>query len=47
MNLPPQIEDTEVLPAEVAQAVKALWVDSGVQEAYGRKKEFQLNDSAK
>ncbi|KNE59273.1 guanine nucleotide-binding protein subunit alpha [Allomyces macrogynus ATCC 38327] len=38
-------EDT--LAAEVANAVKALWADSGVQACFQRSREYQLNDSAK
>eukprot|EP00158_Paraphelidium_tribonemae_P003071 Partr_v1_DN25876_c1_g1_i2_m2864 putative Guanine nucleotide binding protein (G protein) alpha len=46
-ELPPQLEGTETLPKEIADAVRALWADAGVKEAFGRKKEYQLNDSAK
>jgi len=31
----------------IASDIKVLWQDSGVQKAYGRQSEFQLNDSAK
>lgn len=41
------MEGTDTLPKEIAEAIKALWADSGVQVAFGRKKEYQLNDSAK
>ncbi|KAI8912278.1 guanine nucleotide binding protein, alpha subunit [Powellomyces hirtus] len=46
MELPHQIE-AEVFPAEVAAAVKTLWVDDGVQACFARSREYQLNDSAK
>ncbi|KAI8804579.1 guanine nucleotide binding protein, alpha subunit [Cladochytrium replicatum] len=46
IELPNQIE-AEVLPAEVAAAVKALWGDGGVQAAFARSREYQLNDSAR
>ncbi|RKO84365.1 guanine nucleotide binding protein, alpha subunit [Blyttiomyces helicus] len=46
LDLPGQIE-AEVLPAEVAAAVKALWQDAGVQACFARSREYQLNDSAK
>lgn len=45
MALPPQIE-ADVLPRDVADAVRALWRDPGVKEAVRRSREFQLNDSA-
>lgn len=32
----------EVLPKEVGSALKALWADEGIQEAYGRRREYQL-----
>ncbi len=43
---PAQIEG-DVLPPEVGQAVKTLWADVGVQAAFQRSREYQLNDSAK
>ncbi|KAI8801505.1 guanine nucleotide binding protein, alpha subunit [Cladochytrium replicatum] len=46
IELPNQIE-AEVLPADVAAAVKALWGDGGVQAAFARSREYQLNDSAR
>ncbi|CAB4475151.1 unnamed protein product [Rhizophagus irregularis] len=46
LNLPNQIEGDH-LPQEVAIAIKILWTDSGVQEAFNRSREYQLNDSAK
>ncbi|GBB91367.1 hypothetical protein RclHR1_01860021 [Rhizophagus clarus] len=46
LNLPNQIEGDH-LPQEVAIAIKALWTDGGVQEAFSRSREYQLNDSAK
>lgn len=46
MDLPNQIE-AEVFPPEVANAVKSLWADAGVQACYERSREYQLNDSAK
>ncbi|KAJ2081624.1 guanine nucleotide-binding protein subunit alpha [Coemansia sp. RSA 988] len=45
MDMPSQIE-ADNLPADVANAVKALWEDGGVRECFGRSNEFQLNDSA-
>ncbi len=46
MDLPSQIEG-DVLPSGSGDAVKCLWKDSGVQTAFGRSREYQLNDSAK
>lgn len=43
---PPQIEG-DVLPPEVGAAIKTLWSDAGVQAAFQRSREYQLNDSAR
>jgi len=45
--LQPQQMDGNVLPPEVGLAIKSLWSDRGVQEAFDRSREYQLNDSAK
>ncbi|KAI8908865.1 guanine nucleotide binding protein, alpha subunit [Powellomyces hirtus] len=45
LDVPNQIE-SEVFPADVAQAVKELWKDEGVLSCIERSREFQLNDSA-
>ena len=45
MSLPHQIEGDR-LDREVAQAIHALWQDSGVRQAFARSREYQLNDSA-
>ncbi|KAF9474749.1 heterotrimeric G-protein alpha subunit, GPA1-like protein [Pholiota conissans] len=45
LSLPAQIE-ADVLPRDVADAVRALWRDPAVAEAVRRSREFQLNDSA-
>ena len=42
-----RMEDTEPFSEELLQAMKRLWADSGLQEAFGRSNEYQLNDSAK
>jgi len=47
LELPPQLEGTDTLPKEITEAVKALWIDGGVKQCFMRKKEYQLNDSAK
>jgi guanine nucleotide-binding protein G(i) subunit alpha len=44
--LPAQVE-TDVFPPEAHDAIVELWQDKGVKECYGRKTEYQLNDSAK
>lgn len=46
MSLPHQIEGDSLSP-QVTDAVSGLWRDAGVQQAFGRSREFQLNDSAK
>ncbi|PVV04423.1 hypothetical protein BB560_001078 [Smittium megazygosporum] len=46
MESSPQI-DSEVFPAELAEAIKILWSDPDVQYCYSRSSEYQLNDSAK
>jgi guanine nucleotide-binding protein subunit alpha len=46
MELPTQIE-ADVFPKDAADAVNALWTDSGVQACFARSREYQLNDSAK
>jgi guanine nucleotide-binding protein G(i) subunit alpha len=45
LALPAQIEG-DMMPRDVADAVRGLWRDPGVQAAVGRSREFQLNDSA-
>jgi guanine nucleotide-binding protein G(i) subunit alpha len=45
MELPHQIE-ADYLDPEVTTAIAGLWNDAGVREAFGRSREFQLNDSA-
>lgn len=42
-----RMEDTEPFSEELLAAMKRLWMDSGVQECFGRSNEYQLNDSAK
>ena len=45
LSLPGQIE-ADVLPNDVADAIRALWRDPAIKEAVRRSREFQLNDSA-
>lgn len=45
LDQPPQIE-SDIMPQEVGNAVKALWQDNGVKQAFSRSNEYQLNDSA-
>ncbi|WVO16296.1 hypothetical protein L204_103971 [Cryptococcus depauperatus] len=45
MTAPPQIEGS-VFPARLADAVAKLWSDRGVRQAFYRRNELQLNDSA-
>jgi guanine nucleotide-binding protein G(i) subunit alpha len=37
--------ETETLGKELTEAVQVLWRDEGVQKAFTRKNELQLNDS--
>ena len=43
---PQQIEG-DSLPPEVGNAIRALWLDHGVQDCFQRSREYQLNDSAR
>jgi guanine nucleotide-binding protein G(i) subunit alpha len=46
-ELPEQVECEHHLRSDIAQAIKILWQqDDGVKEAYRRRNEYQLNDSA-
>ena len=45
MSAPPQIEG-DSFPSRLADACAYLWQDHGVREAFGRRNELQLNDSA-
>ena len=42
-----RMADTEPFEPELLDAMKRLWTDSGVQVAFNRANEYQLNDSAK
>ncbi|KAJ6537849.1 G protein alpha-subunit [Mycena capillaripes] len=42
LSLPAQIND--VLPSDIADAIRDLWRDPGVKEAVRRRREFLLND---
>ncbi len=44
-NLSDSIEEG-TMPAELAEVIKKLWKDSGVQAGFERAAEYQLNDSA-
>ena len=45
--LPPvSFPATERPPARIVKAIENLWLSSGVQQAYQRRNEFQLADSA-
>lgn len=45
-SLPEPMECDYNLPTEIASAIKLCWQDEGVKEAYKRRNEYQLNDSA-
>ena len=40
------VEDTEVFPPDLAAIMMELWRDAGIQAAFVRSGEYQLNDSA-
>lgn len=40
-------EMVTVFEAPYVVAIKSLWADSGIQECYDRRREYQLTDSAK
>lgn len=42
-----RMQDSEPFSADLVEATKRLWKDSGVQECFNRANEYQLNDSAK
>ena len=44
-NLSDSIEEG-TMPPELADVIKKLWKDTGVQASFERAAEFQLNDSA-
>jgi len=44
--MPNQIE-ADTFPQDVAESIKLLWADAGIQECFERSREYQLNDSAK
>jgi hypothetical protein len=41
-----QTDEQNGIPEEVAKRIHSLWMDPGIQEAYGRQSEFQLFESA-
>jgi guanine nucleotide-binding protein subunit alpha len=36
----------DVMPCEMTDAIQGLWEDLGVRQAYARRNELQINDSA-
>ncbi|CAH2071460.1 unnamed protein product, partial [Iphiclides podalirius] len=40
-------ESVTTFESPYVEAIKALWADSGIQECYDRRREYQLTDSAK
>ncbi|KAJ7675289.1 guanine nucleotide binding protein, alpha subunit [Mycena rosella] len=45
LSLPEMIE-ADILPRDIADAIRGLWCDPGVKEAIRRRNEFQLSESA-
>ncbi|XP_010291908.1 PREDICTED: guanine nucleotide-binding protein G(i) subunit alpha-2, partial [Phaethon lepturus] len=39
-------EEQGVLPEDLANVIRRLWADNGVQACFNRSREYQLNDSA-
>ncbi|KAM6227755.1 guanine nucleotide-binding protein subunit alpha-14 [Spheniscus humboldti] len=42
-----EVDKVRVLERKQVEAIKKLWEDSGIQECYDRRREYQLSDSAK
>ncbi|XP_068782881.1 guanine nucleotide-binding protein subunit alpha-14 isoform X1 [Struthio camelus] len=42
-----EVDKVTVLERKQVEAIKKLWEDSGIQECYDRRREYQLSDSAK
>ncbi len=40
-------DESEPFTCELALALQRLWADAGLQQAYERRSEYQLSDSAK
>jgi hypothetical protein len=40
-------EMVTTMEAKYAEMIGILWMDGGIQEAYDRRREYQLTDSAK
>ena len=40
-------ETVTTFEKQYVEAIQCLWADSGVQECYDRRREYQLTDSAK
>ena len=39
-------EEQGILPDDLANVIRRLWGDSGIQSCFARSREYQLNDSA-
>lgn len=42
-----EIDKVTTLEKDYMEAIKKLWEDTGIQECYDRRREYQLTDSAK
>jgi len=40
-------ETVSTFEGQYVDAIRALWLDPGIQECYDRRREYQLTDSAK
>lgn len=39
-------EEQGIMPEDLANVIRRLWADNGVQACFNRSREYQLNDSA-
>lgn len=39
-------EEQGILPDDLANVIRRLWADGGIQSCFARSREYQLNDSA-
>lgn len=42
-----EVDKVEELDPRLAASIKSLWSDTGIQECYERRREYQLSDSTK
>jgi len=42
-----EVDKVEDFDQSLAEAIRNLWKDAGIQECYDRRREYQLSDSTK